>query len=410
MSDVIAIPLYDKGKKPKVSDTFGYVELYNFDFCVDESQFHPDSSEGFTITNRNLFAFPTGNLWSQTEKDFGPFLSTSGVGGSDVVVGKVTNCYIYIFRRFYDAKPTFYDEYYADKVGIYENFDVTDSRKSNGNKYNKICIHFVDNYRDYQYYFMVSPFRLSYPRINKVLEYIDARSADELSSVFSSCTIEDFSTGNFGEGFRYHKSTLQLLATDYLGYAMKLFSTLEKRLEDASVGAIPPSLQDKKILLLSEMIKTGLKSIDNPDDCILNWTWDQYDVVEKSFAYSTSHGIGSSWKMDTQDLSGNSLTSCPGGKPFPYHEKKDYVVWRNEYENRIQYLQAQVELCANTLILWMQTPGFGFALGNLVYGSFSGAGAKPTTVHFPKVYQMGNVKQQLYTPDYFSPKDGGDLL
>ena len=377
----------------RIQDKIGYVEIYELDEYENLAEIIKSFQTG-QYSFRNPI-FETAPNWD--------VISTNKLV-------KAKNKYVYIFRK-YENYATLYTEFYANDSGEYEYFDESDDRKSTSHKNDQIAIPIIDEGRTYQYYLWTSPFRLSYPRIDRILEFIKSKSLFEVGKILPTFTANDFQM-HLGSGECYENNVLKVLIPDYLGYVTKLYNTLVAKLEDLYNFVNPQDEASQKIRLFSEMVHNAIVRDDNLTDRIKDYNSDKTEINNElnNRTIGIVKGIENTWTLQWKDRNGNIIEPYDAEKHFRYTADLTYLRWRFDLDLRLKYLQEQAEIIAKYIIDWIQLPGFAYSLSNLLYGSFSGGDAKRAKINLDGEDSIDSIKGMIFSGDYFNKKEAGDIF
>lgn len=404
----VATKKHTKNSGTNCKELIGYIDLYELKTYENEHNIFKTNSGKYQIINNRFVLSPK---WVDINKNY---LECS------------KDCYIYIFRstgNFY----TIYDEFKADDKGKYHHFDVLDDRKARKKKDNKksspqkderketnhrsdrIAIALRESGKSYDYYILTSPFRLSYERVDDILDKLESSDKNLLSFIIHFSEINFKSDVKSKEGKCYFENSLKLLAPNYIKVATNLYTSILDKMKVLYDFLNPPNIYDKKILMFSEMIHQQIKREDKLKNCIKEYYADK-NLIE----YRLNSKVTQELKLDF-NIDWELKQVVNGGKSnrnqsnFKFNDNCSYLEWRHRFNCKKQYLQEEIEIIGALLTRWVKQPGYNFSLASITYGSYSGSGVKASTQKLSKDFTMTTLKSRINTGEFFDEDFGGEL-
>ena len=343
------------------------------------------------------------------------------------------NRYLYVFRYplDYSDQPKLYKEYHTDNDGNIDiKYDVYPEERSSDNdrkpedvSLDHIDIPFYDEGKYYRYYFWMSPFRISYPRIDQILEYI-YENPETARDIFKSCVSLDMMySPHLEEGYSREDNILNIILPDYYGYLIQMTGILKEQLEELNDFLNPtvpseaegevPDEDFAKIKLFSDLIHNLIqKDEDLGEDNLWDYEEDKEEYEDRPDIQYTSRIDNYNQDVPYEWLNGrNETIERPVWNPgFDYREKQSFLKWRDSYDRQLKYYQEQAEITAHQIVMWLNTDEIPFAFMDLLYGTFSGAGTQKQDIRLPEDYDLETLSDYLYTTNFYDKTSAGNLF
>ncbi|QQO09022.1 hypothetical protein [Breznakiella homolactica] len=335
---------------------------------------------------------------------------------------KVSNRYIYFFRRYLKKNPEsgireftieFFSEYFADKDGNYINYDISD-RSNTKSKDTLITLPLIlgpDRALDgiyYNYYIFLSPFRISEASIDAAKLFISNSNEEKLHKSFHT-----FSAGENVSLFSKMKTDgyLEVELNDYIHYSFTLCEEANKFITKYR-DHINPDNESARIKGFADIMNGVLESEEK--------LWDTLSEEAVTSRNSNNNSVQTAKAAVYQDNTDipkylkerkNYTRHFNFDWDFSYTKRDHFHKWRYNYLLKTMYLQEGIELASSELLEWIKTEGFNFCLSNVLFGTYSDTGEENINQKLTKKnnYTLDDIKE-LFTTDKSLSEDGGSEI